>query len=91
MRMVLLMTNKRVPQERANERVWELVYLRSQNKIRPQRFVELVNIVDMIPAQSDPDGMDGYIPGTFDIIREALMDDVITDAEYEAIAREEPL
>jgi hypothetical protein len=81
---------KRVSRAFANERIWELIYLRSQNKITPERFVELVNIVDMIPAQYGPAESDAYIPGTFDIIREALQDGSITEEEYDLIAAQAP-
>lgn len=78
---------KRVPQERADERVWELLYLRSQNKITPARFVDLVNIVDMRPPQYSPYPLDsGYIPGTFDIIATGFTDGVVTEEEYVAIS-----
>lgn len=77
-----------MPQERANERVWELVYYRSQDLITSDRFVELVKIVDFVPARRG--GYDGYAPGTFDIIRQAFLDGVLTDQEYEQIAVEAP-
>jgi len=81
--------NKRVPKERANERVWELLYLRSQDKITPERFVDLVNIVEFVEPRWPENVLDeGYIPGTFDIIRQGLTDGVISEDEYGAIALE---
>ncbi len=83
---------KRVPRERADERVWQLAYERAVGLLTPERFVQLVNIVDMRPARFPEDVLDdGYIPGTLDIISGMLMDGVITDAEYEAIAQERDL
>lgn len=85
------MTRKLVSQEKAAEVVWELAYLRATNKISPKRFVQLVNNVNFVEPQYAPYPFEGYIPGTFDIIKEMYMDGVISKEEYVAIADDRPL
>lgn len=86
---------KPVPQEKADERAWELLYYRAANKITPERFVDLFNLIDMrpdeFPEASHYDWLE-YKLGTFStVVKTGFMDGVITAEEYDAILEGRPL
>lgn len=70
----------------SSERAWELLYIYVvRNQTSSERFIELMS---KIPWTFDVHvGYDGYTPGSWRIMSEAIGHSEITDHEYETIAR----